>query len=378
MNVWPFPPQQEVTETLQWKTEVLRCPSAEQRLCLRNVPRISVEYEFHLLPQEIEAATVMARTWTLDEFLIPLWNEYHSAGGVDAGATSFNVDTTIRRFQVGQYGFIIGSNGNYEVFEVTALDDTSITFDAIDDSYSNALIMPCYPCHIVGDFSFRKYAAQFFTTQQEFIIDTNMNLTAAQPYEEYNDSYVVTDRPVLSSSIEESNTREYEQFDNIAGPVHYTESYNYPVTTGRLSWSFNTLAEVRAFQEWLYYVRGKQGSFYVPRWTMDFIIENSATDTQDYLAVTANTALDDSYIGHICIVKTDGTLLFAEIVSWEDVDDTSRLIYLDSALGVSLIVDEVEMICRMPKMRFNSDSIEFSHAGAKVCDVKIAIMEVPE
>lgn len=379
-NVWPFPPQRQLKERTEWKTDVLRARSAEQRICLRNAPRTSIEYDFQLLPQEIEAATVMSREWGADEFLLPFWHELEHVGTVSSGASSIAVDTTMRRYKPGGAAFIMGSDGSYEVVTIASI--TSSTLELADPfvvfGYAGAVVMPCFPARVKKPFKFRKYSADYFTSESEFILTEDFELTATNPYPAFNGSYVLTDRPVMAGSPSEEHTREFEGFPNLAGPLFYSKTYTYAVGTSTIAWSFDMLAQVWSFRLWMEHVKGKQGSFYMPRWTRDFVMVADALSTDEFLIVKTNEYLSDSYVGPVCIALKDGSQIYAIVDSWVYFAAGQTQMNLTAPIGQAISFADVEMITRMPKMRFNSDNIEYDYGDAGVVDVRLPIMEVPE
>lgn len=380
MNVWPFIPQRKLKEVMEWVTEIIRCRSAEQRLCLRDVPRTSIEFDFQFLPQEIEAATVMARQWGADEFLLPFWHELEQVGTITASTVSIPVDTTIRRYQAGGYAFIMGDSGRYEVVTIESVTPTTIELVApgVVLGFVGAVVMPCYPARFKAAFNFNKYAAEYTTGDAEFILTEPYGITPVNPHPAFSGSYVVSDRPLVSGGNRETHTREFEGFSNLSGPLFYSKSYTYAVGNSLMSWSFDTQAELYSFMQWMMGVRGKQQSFYLPRWTRDFILDENVLSTDTELLVLTNPILVDSYVGPICVVKRDGSQVYLTIASWEYYGPTRWQINLTGAVGEDINPADVEMITRMPKMRFNSDKIEFSHEGAKVVNVRLPVMEVPE
>lgn len=380
MNVWPFPPQRKLKETMEWMTEVIRCKSAEQRLCLRNVPRTSLEYDFQFLPQEIEAATVMARQWGADEFLIPLWHELSHVGTVSSSTTSIPVDTTLARYQAGWYAFIMGVDGKYEVVTIDSVTPTTIELvsPGVVLGFTGAVVMPCYPARFKSAFSFRKYAAEYTSGAAEFIITENLGITASNPYSAFNGSYVVSDRPLLGRGSRETQTREFEAFSNVSGPLFYSKPYTYSVGSNSISWSFDSQAELYAFMQWMLGVKGKQQSFYLPRWTRDFVPSQNVVSTNTHITVYTNDLLTDSYTGPICLVKSNGDQVYLIVESWLFVGSGQYRMRLTTTVGENIDLSDIEMITRMPKMRFNSDKVEFDHQGGKVVDVRMPTMEVPE
>lgn len=379
-NVWPFPPQRVMKEKMEWSTEVIRSRAAEQRICLRSIPRTVFDYNYQLLPQEIEAATVMARQWGADEFLLPFWNELSHVGTIASGAQVISVDTTMRRYKPGGNVFIMGADGKYETVEIAAVTSSTLQLASpyVVLGFAGAVVMPCYPARVKTPFKFKKYAATYFTGETEFITAEDYGLASLNPYPAYNGSYVVNDRALAISSTNESHTREFEGFTNISGPLYYSKSYTYAVGTSTMSWSFDNETELWAFRQWMYGVRGKQGSFYLPRWTRDFVLAVAADSASDFLIVKENDILADSYLGPICVLLKDGTQLYYTVASWESFTTDQYKATLTGLVGTTFETTDVELITRMPRMRFNSDTVEFAYEGAGRVDVRMPVMEVPE
>lgn len=379
-KVWPFPPQRELKEKTEWKTEVLRARSAEQRICLRNTPRTSIEYDFQLLPQEIEAATVMTRQWGLDEFYLPFWHELTRMGTIASGTEVLNLDTTVRRYTAGGSVFIIGGDGKYEVATISAVTPNTLELASpfVVLGYANAVVMPCFAARVASPFKFRKFPAEYFTAEMEFILTEDLQVPASNSFPSFNGSYVLTDRPLVQGATNESHTREFEGFPNLAGPLFYSDSYTYAVGTNTISWSFDTDAQVWSFRAWMAEVKGKQGSFYMPRWTRDFIIEVDAINGDEYFIVKENQYLEDSYVGPVCIAMKGGTQFYITFTSWEYFGAGQRKVNLSSPLAQDINMADVELITRISKMRFNSDTVEYNYVSGGVVQVRMPLMEVPE
>jgi len=379
-NVWPFPPQRALKETMEWVTEVLRSRSAEQRLCLRSQPRTTVAYDYQLLPQEIESATQMSREWGAEEFLIPFWQELDNVGAIQIGDDTITVSTTNRRYKENGFVFIMGSDGQYEVLQILTITESEIILKApfVTFEFSGAVVMPCFPCRVTSPFKFKKYPADYFTAEAEFITTEPFPVAAVNPYPEYKNSYVVTDRPIASGSSQETHEREFNDLGSLSGPLFYAEAFTYAVSQSNLAWSFNNDSELWAFRKWMYITKGKQGSFYLPRWTRDFVLSSTATSGNTSLLVLANKYKNDTFIGSICIVKHSGDLVYATILSWSNPLSVGEWqMNLESPIGEDINPADIEMITRMPQMRFNSDRVEFSYEGAGVVNVKLPVMEVP-
>lgn len=380
-NVWPFVPQRRLKEIIEWKTEIIRCRSAEQRICLRNAPRTTIEYDFQLLPQEIEAATYLARQYGADEILLPFWHELSYVGSISASTTNIPVDdTSIKRYQAGQSGFIIGADGTYETFTIDTVNPNSIDIASpgLVSSYVGSLVMPAYPARVTRPFNFNKFPSEYYTAQTQYVLAEDFNLTGVNNYPVFNSSFVISDRPVILGSSSETQAREFDSFSNQSGPLFYSKEFTYPVGTSDIAWSFDNKTDAWNFRLFMYDVKGKQKSFYAPRWTKDFIPSQNILSADTAIIVESNETLNDAYIGSICIVKNDGSQVYLTIDSWETVGPGEYQMNLTTMVGEDILVSEIDLICRMPRMRFNSDLIEIDYLDAEVINVRLPLFEVLE
>ena len=94
MNLWPFPPIDEVIEALEWKTDVLQAYAGEQRFRLRERPRRSWSFN-HLFDDDGQSA---ARSIIrgADGFYVPDWIRRIYSGSVSAGASVSSVSAVDR------------------------------------------------------------------------------------------------------------------------------------------------------------------------------------------------------------------------------------------------------------------------------------------
>lgn len=379
-ETWPFPPQSKVAEVLQWKTDVIRCKAAEQRICLRNIPRTVFEYDYHFSMAEVEAATYLARTFMLEDFMLPIWSDGDYVGALSASASSIVVDTTKSRYLAGAHVFIVDDDNRYEIVEIATVlaGQLDLVTPFVTLGYANAFIAPCFPGKLQGALDIRKTTAAFTTIQAAFIYTQNFGDVPANPYPVFKASYVMADRPIISGSLAENQRRELIAFPNLAGPLFHTPSYEYAIGKSTVSWSFDTRAQLQAFRAWLFTVKGKQGSFYLPRWSYDFLLTVDIAAIDTTMTVSANIAATNGYTGPICVIMADGTQYYNEILSWAPQGGGNHVATLSASFGSEILVADIELITRMPKMRFNADSISFNHIIGQSSSVRIAVMEAPE
>lgn len=379
-EIWPFPPQGKVTEAISWQTDVIRCKAAEQRINLRNIPRTTFDYEYQFTQAVAEAATQLARLNMDQDIYVPIWTEGEYVGAVPSSATSITVDTTNLRYKAAAHVFIIGDNNAYEIVEISAVQAGQLDLAApfVTLGYANAYIAPCFLCKMKGPLGIGKMSADYMTSRSAFTYDKNFGDVGAHSFPSYNGSYVMTDRPIVKGQQREVQEREVTLFPNLAGPLHYDTTYDYAISKGTVFWSFDTAAEIKVFRSWLFVVKGKQGSFYSPRWTRDFILDVDIGSADTAITVLANTDSSNAYLGAICIAMKDGTQYYGEITSWDPQGGGQHVANLSTSFGSNILKADVEMITRMPKMRFDNDTVTFAHLAGQKTTVRMTLMEVPE
>jgi len=379
-EIWPFPPQGKVSEALSWQTDLIRCKAAEQRISLRNLPRTAFDYEYQFTEGVAEAATLLARQNMDQDIYLPIWTEGEYVGAIVSSATSITVDTTNLRYKAAAHVFIIGDDNTYEIVEIAAVQagQLDLVSPYVTIGYSRAFIAPCFLCKMTGPLGIGKSSADYITARASFQYDKNFGDVGAHSFPVHNSSYVMTDRSVIAGSQREIQEREVDLFPNIAGPIHYDTKYDYAISKSTVSWSFDTNTEIKAFREWLFVVKGKQGSFYLPRWTRDFILDVDIGSSDTAITVLANTDASNAYLGMICIAMNDGTQYYGEITSWDPQGGGQHVANLSTSFGSNILKADVEMITRMPKMRFDNDTVTFAHLAGQKTTVRMSVMEVPE
>lgn len=378
MNIWPFVPQQQITEQWHFVTDVIACKTQEQRVSLRPYPRTEIAMQFHLTPTQFEAATIIFKTAQLGAVWVPLWNECISVGSISSGASSITVDTTTSRYIDGGYIFIIGSSGNYELAQITTVNAMSLDLTGtVGDDYSGAYVCPAHQFYFKNGVTIKKQAASFVIAEATFESDVNYELTGVNPYTAYNGSYVLTDRSVVNAG-DDALQRSHSQFDNVAGKITNLKDVDYDAAKTSVSWVLLNRTDLFTFMRWLIFMSGRQKSNYIPRWTRDFIPNKNFLSTDDGIFVDTNQYADNDYTGHICVVENDGTLHFHEVTSVQNISSSQDKLALSSTVGYDLDTDNIEMICRLVLMRPDSDTISLNYKSADVTEVTIDFVEIPE
>jgi hypothetical protein len=383
--VWPFIPQNIITETLEWRTDVIRTKADEQRIGLRANNLLTYEYTYRLTARLLAQAKLFAQAYRQDNFYIPLWWELTNLPDrVHAGATSINFDTRFTRYcQCGL--FIIWENETkYEIRQIDTLTNTSISFiDSLDDSYLRPVIMPVYPAIF-------KTALQITRTSSD-ISDASASFLINEPDNERfcrsggSGGFVGTYRGedilydcVSTQAPDEMYQREVDVIDSGTGIIWIDAAHTYPVSTASISWELQDRKKEWNVLSWLRQRKGKLKGFWRPSWNADFKLVDDISSTDTYLTV-ANYGYTDTpkpKIDNLIIITKTNEFYSFEITNSVVTSPDIEAIQLDRMVGVDLLISDINKICYLSFMRLNSDRIEFVHNGLNT-NVSVPLFELP-
>lgn len=385
MIVWPFPPQSELTETFKWKTDVLSAYSKEQRISLRPQPRIELEMDFQFYKMEHEHAIYIARNYGADVILIPLWFERAYIGEINE---TLEINVTTSNVRYNKRVFIYSSN-KYQVCEIETVESDKLILKEKTLKHVNAWVMPCYETRFTDPIEINGFSADYVTGSATFEITENTNVTGSHNYSTFEDYPVMDDRNV-KNSVSFNYGVNFDAFEGVAGNVWYSKLNSYSSSSGSLNWSFDSSEEAFELIKFLTYLNGMQKAFYVPTWTNDFNIAEG-TYTENYLDIEVGRAQEWEYEGCVYVLLKNGNSYVRRIEGWENLSwfdgnswvdgdgyyaGRTRMV-LENSLP-NLESTEIELICRLPLVRLNSDNIDFNRTGGYNIDVSIPYIEVPE
>lgn len=377
--VWPFMPQTEHAETLEWLTDILPSFNNEQRIALRPAPRQAFTHSFQLDTYQFSRAKAIATQWAHRVYGIPVWAELTRVGPISAGSSSIFLDTSNADYRADDIILVWESDTKFAAVEnLEVLADRINLKLPLENSYANAYVAPLRFARTFEGMDFRRNAHDVTVARATFQVTANVDLGAGVGYPTYRGKDVLTDRTVLVSDLNERISRSIDEFDNGSGPITVDIKTNW--VNGAKSISFDTLtrADRWAARKWIHARRGKQKSFWLPSWNPDLIL------LQDVGA--AGSALTVRPIGYplyygvkdIMIQLKDGTRIYSRVLSGATDPDGNEVLSLESSVGTAVNVVDVDLICFMSHVRFNTDRVEIKHSYSGRASMSIPVMETPE
>lgn len=381
MELWPFVPQREFTESLEWLTDVIRAKGQEQRIALRPQARQELMLTHLMDDQTLARAKSLARFASAGEILVPGWESFTRIGALAAGSAVLTFDTSYAPYRVGGQVVVWQEDDHFEVRTLTAVAAGQLDLDEpLELEYGLALVMPARPSLFLQEFEASRSTHPWKRGQVRFVSTEYRSLEgsgAAPSYPVYRGHDVLTDRTVLLSDVNERYVREAETFDGGLGVLWSGPEFTYPVQTGLASWSLDSRADLWRIRAWLDARRGRQVGFWLPSWNVDLVLTTPTTASGTTLTVRNVGFSSYEGVRDIMILTTSGTTYFRRVLNSAPGSPGFDVLLIDSALGVVLQPSQVQAICLLTFHRLDTDRVEIKHRAARGADIAVAVMEAP-
>lgn len=379
MEVWPFVPTQEMTEALEWRTDVIRSKGAEQRLALLDAPRQAFELRHLFLePRQLARARALAYGIGVDEMAVPAWHEYERLGPVSSGVWTIAVDTTTADYREGGYAVLWEDDETYELLQVESLDASSVTLAAsVQSDYSAAYLMPARVARAPQGVSFARQAGNEVRASLNAEAIDGLDLGANPGYPLYRGHAVMTDVSKVSGGIAESVLREVEVLDNGIGVPWFDPRYTLPTERFTLAWHVFERAALWDLRRWLHSRRGKQKGFWLPTWNADLELLQNIGAAATTISVRAVGWPDLYGVRDVMFLTHAGQAYYRRITGGVAGAPGAETLTLEAALGVNLDINEVRIVSLMHFVRQAVDRVELQHTAQEGSRVSVQCEEVP-
>ena len=379
MSLWPFLPNGEIVEVLEWRTDVLRARASEQRFRLRERPRRQWHFRHHFDKEGQAAARAILRGSS--SIYVPDWIRAVHAGAVSAGSSvSITMDTTGLGLAAG--GAVVLWNGllDYEVCTIESVSAGGMVLEFVATA-RNATIYRADLAQAGSALEISRPAG--YLQQATISFDAAaVDVHAATPYSQYRGHDVLTDVPrVGSGSLSEELVNPVEVFDGSTGQVSTSAQRDLPDDAFMMRWHVFTQAEINTLRAWIASRYGRWLAFWQSTWQRDLVAAANvgASDTTlRVFAPTGSTTLGRSAFD----LEINGPTLYRRritavsagpAVSGRPTFDLT----MDSAFGVAVTAAEIGRISYLRCARFNADRIELLHRPGEGLAVIVPCIEVP-
>jgi len=379
LPLWPFPAAQEITEVLEWRTDILQARAGEQRIALRPRPREIVTFRHRLDAPGMARAAELARAGFAGEWHVPLWHlALQPNAALAQGATEILLDTGVSDFRAGDMA-AVAIDGR----EAATVPIASVQADRLILA-EPVLLQLSGPTIAARRVTVAPIRAGFLTTAVEiarrrqgegtvtatFLLRVAPDL-AAPTLPSYLGRPVQTDPSLIRRPLTTSLRRSVEYVDNGFGPVMVEPLREVFTRSEALTLKAQDSAARWAQRRWLWSLRGRQASFWLPTWGHELQLRSPMTSGSVLMRVAPVAELP-AYVGRRIMLEMPGVLRFRSITAATP-DGPDHRLTLSSNLGEP--VPLATKVHFLTPMRADTDRVEIQH-GAVASEVTLAVVEV--
>jgi hypothetical protein len=385
LPLWPFPAAQEITEVLEWRTDVLRARAGEQRIALRSLPREIVTFRHRLDARGMARAAELARAGFAGDWRVPLW---HMAVQPDTdlaqGMIEILIDTGVSDFRAGKLAGIAVDGrdaapvaiASVQPARLTLAEPLALQLPAMAVPARRITVVPIRLCVLSSPVEIARRRQGDGTVTASFLLRDAPDLTGLS-LPSYLGLPVQTDPSLVRRALTANLRRAVEYVDNGFGPVVVEPLRDVFERGETITLKAQGPAARSALRRWLVSLRGRQASFWLPTWGHELQLRAAMTSGSTLMRVTpiapvAPVAPLASYVGRQIMLEMPGALRFRTITA--AVQDGS-----DHRLTISSNLDEAVPLTTkvhfLTSVRSDADRIEIQH-GAVACEVTLPVVEV--
>lgn len=380
MSLWPFMPVGEVVEVLEWRTDVLRARTSEQRFRLRERPRRTWNFA-HLFDAEGQAAArAILRGGSACQ--VPDWIRSVYVGPVSAGS-SVSITMTTAGLGLAAGASVVLWNGllDNEVCTIQSVAPTALVL-AFVASARNATIYRVDAAHAAVDLAISRPAGPL--QQADIVFESPaVDVYCATTYAQYRGHDVLPVVPrVGSGALDEGLTWPREKFDNETGLIATPAQRDLPDDRFMMRWHVFTQPEIAALRAWIASRYGRWLAFWQSTWQNDLTVAadiGAAATTLRVFAPAGASSLGRSAFD--LEISAPSALLYRRVTAVSAGPTVSGRptfdLTLDTALGSAVPAAAFGRISYLRCARFAADRLELLHRPGEGLAVSVPCIEVP-
>lgn len=375
--IWPFGPLDSMPERIEFKTDVIRPYSAEQRIGLLRCPRRRFNHEYLLSAEAYERARAMMRGRQPADFDLPDWTNVQAVS-VSAGASSIAFDNTYPTLTEADRVILWQSDAVYEELDVSAGDASGLTLGTnVAGNYPSGLLMPLLTCYSTEGLSVARSFRLTRPGQAEWVHYVATDIADDSLFGTYRGDLLITQYVQIGSdSRNEETRREFETVDNGLGLPFFDTTTSEADQTFLMAWQPHTRQECWELRQKLYALRGRKNAFWLPDWNNGMALASSAGNGATSISVRDFGFTAGYGTGDLFILLTNGTVITRQITGSVDAGATETLT-ISPGLPQAVAPADVSVICLLHRVRLARDQIELVHRVGYGPKVVVSAQQVP-
>lgn len=375
-----------VLERYSFLTDIITSwDGSEQRVKLRATPRR--EIEAHLQVFGLDFVRKLQSTlfgWQSRSYLIPYWPDYYVLSAeLPAGSTVIpNIPTLDSEFISGGVALLFNAVDDNESVQIQIVDANQLWLDLPTQRAwpAGTRVYPAKFARIAAKQTVTRPTRHMLDMQARFIVADNTGLSETEGATLYKGYPVLLDIPNEVEVLSEDWLRPLLEFDSETVNQVVDDPIGYTTIVRRMDWLLKSRKERADFRKWLYARAGRWKPFWMPSWNEDFKLKATLAGTDTKLIVAfafykrfvPATALRDA----LMIELFNGTRIFKDILSVDEISETEENVFIDSAAGFTIEPKNVKRISYLNLARLDSDTVEIFHETDTISRVSALIRTV--
>lgn len=377
--LWSFPTAQEISEVLEWRTDVLQARAGEQRIALRPRPREIVSLSHRGDALSMARSAELARAGFAGEWLVPLWHlAVQPVADLTQGATEILLNTSVSDFRAGGLAAIAVDGSEAALVEITAVQADRLTITeplalqlpAMTVAARRITVAPVRAGVSTSAVDIVRRRQSDGTVRASFLLRDTPDL-AAPTLPTYLGRPVQIDPSLLRSPLTASLRRAVEYVDNGFGPVMVEPLHDLFKRSEAITLKAQGPTAKWALRRWLWSLRGRQASFWLPSWGYELQLRAAMTSGSTQMRVAPVAPLG-AYVGRRIMLEMPGLLRFRSITAAIE-DGLGHRLTLSSSLGEPMAMGT--KVHFLAAVRADADRVEIKH-GALASEVTLPVVEV--
>jgi len=377
--LWSFPAAQEISEVLEWRTDVLQARAGEQRIALRPRPREIVSLSHRSDALSMARAAELARAGFAGEWLVPLWHlAVQPVADLAQGATEILLDTNVSDFRAGGLAAIAVDGSEAALVEITAVqadrlivaEPLALQLPAMTVAARRITVAPVRAGVLTSAVDIVRRRQGDGTVRASFLLRDAPDL-AAPTLPMYLGRPVQIDPSLVRSPLTASLRRAVAYVDNGFGPVMVEPLRDLFERSEAITLKAQGPTAKWALRRWLWSLRGRQASFWLPSWGCELQLRAAMTSGSTQIRVAPVAPLA-AYVGRRIMIEMPGALRFRSITAAIE-DGLGHRLTLSSSLGEPMAMGT--KVHFLTAVRADADRVEIKHR-ALVSEVTLSVVEV--
>jgi hypothetical protein len=380
-ELWAFPAAEAVTEVLEWRTDVLQARAGEQRIALRSLPREIVTLRHRLDALGLARVVDLVRAGFAEEWWVPLWHmAQQPTMDLTQGDLEIPLDTSAADFQAAGFAAIAVDGGDAVVVEIGAIqpgrmilaEPLVLQVPAMTVAARRITVAPLSAGVLASGVEITRRRQNDGTVSATFLLRDAPDL-APPVLPSYLGYPVQTDPSLTRAPLTASLRRAVEYVDNGFGPVALEPLRDVFERGETITLKAQGPAERWTLRRWLWSLRGRQASFWLPTWGRELQLQAALTSGSAQMRVAPIAELT-AYVGRKILLEMPGGPRFRTITA-AVAEGANHRLTISSNLGEPVPVGT--KVHFLTLVRSDADRVEIQH-GAAANEVTLPVVEVLE